>query len=626
MKKVMIVITILLLTLSFYGCSLTTPKVSTTTFPTFPSFSSTTEILTTEDLRINLINEKYLELETSFPTEISEDVILPNITDEDYEVKYYLDETLLIDNNLSYKPQSFDETIEVSLDITYQEKTLSFSFELLQLRDEDLFNEELLNQKFLEIIDEIRAIIPEVIFSDMTIPEIDILGVELSISTDKSYIYDNRLIFTFPENDEVINLAVDIEYNREVRTVSIPVIMSDFSHLPKIPEIYILTDESLPIETKEEYVYGYLDLFSYDEFNNSILELGGARMGIKLRGNSTLFMPKLPYKIKFEQKQEMLSDYDQKDWVLLANFADQTLVRNAIAFNMSNGLNLDFTPMVRFVDLYINGVYQGNYLLTDQVEVSSNRVNVEEGSFDIDTGYLIEYDYRLYDEGLDVTEENFFLVEWIPFVIKSPDISDDNYSHDQYLFISSYMQMVYNTLKNHESYNHLIDEASFIDWFIVNEVMKNVDSGYSSVYFYKEKQGLLKMGPVWDFDLSSGNYGHLQEDLRGPEGWYTARYDKNIFFMYLMEYEGFRTNLKTRWNEVYEEVVLKAIDNIYSLVDMIARSRYLNFSQWNIIGTNSDWYTSPEILALDTYEEQVFFLVDFLNKRASWLNEAINDF
>ena len=626
MKKVMIVITILLLTLSFYGCSLTTPKVTTTTFPTFPSFSSTTEILTTEDLRINLINEKYLELETSFPTEISEDVILPNITDEDYEVKYYLDETLLIDNNLSYKPQSFDETIEVSLDITYQEKTLSFSFELLQLRDEDLFNEELLNQKFLEIIDEIRAIIPEVIFSDMTIPEIDILGVELSISTDKSYIYDNRLIFTFPENDEVINLAVDIEYNREVRTVSIPVIMSDFSHLPKIPEIYILTDESLPIETKEEYVYGYLDLFSYDEFNNSILELGGARMGIKLRGNSTLFMPKLPYKIKFEQKQEMLSDYDQKDWVLLANFADQTLVRNAIAFNMSNGLNLDFTPMVRFVDLYINGVYQGNYLLTDQVEVSSNRVNVEEGSFDIDTGYLIEYDYRLYDEGLDVTEENFFLVEWIPFVIKSPDISDDNYSHDQYLFISSYMQMVYNTLKNHESYNHLIDEASFIDWFIVNEVMKNVDSGYSSVYFYKEKQGLLKMGPVWDFDLSSGNYGHLQEDLRGPEGWYTARYDKNIFFMYLMEYEGFRTNLKTRWNEVYEEVVLKAIDNIYSLVDMIARSRYLNFSQWNIIGTNSDWYTSPEILALDTYEEQVFFLVDFLNKRASWLNEAINDF
>ena len=626
MKKLMIIMITFSLTLSFLGCSLltSTTQVTTTNLPTIPTYPSTEEQTTTEDARINLINDQYLELEADFPLEFIEDTVLPSITDEDYEVKYYLDGVLLIDNVLPYKPQSFDETIEVIAEITYQGKTLSFSFECLQLRDEDLYNEELLNQQFQEIIDEIRALIPEVIFSDLTIPGIDIPGVEVNISTDTSYIYNNRLIFTFPENDEVINLSVDINYNRELRTVNMPVIMSNFSHLPKIPEIYILTDESLPIESNEEYVYGYLDLFSYDQFNNSILELGGARMGIKLRGNSTLFMPKLPYKIKFEQKQEMLSDYDQKDWVLLANFADQTLVRNAIAFNMSNDLNLEFTPMVRFVDLYINGVYQGNYLLTDQVEVTSNRVNIEEGSVDIDTGYLLEYDLRLYDVGLDVTEENFFLIDWIPFVIKSPDISDAHYSHDQYLFISSYMQLVYSTLKNHQSYDHLIDESSFIDWFIVNEVMKNVDAGYSSVYFYKEKQGLLKMGPVWDFDLSAGNYGHLQADLRGPEGWYAARYDKNIFLMYLMEYESFRTNLKIKWNEVYEDVILKAIDEIYGVVDSIARSRYLNFSMWNVIGTNLDWYTAPEILELDTYEEQVYFLIDFLTKRAEWLNREIN--
>jgi hypothetical protein len=186
------------------------------------------------------------------------------------------------------------------------------------------------------------------------------------------------------------------------------------------------------------------------------------------------------------------------------------------------------------------------------------------------------------------------------------------------------MNNLYQILKNKGDYSELIDEASFIDWFIVNEFLKNVDSGYSSVYFHKDKSGLLKMGPVWDFDLSSGNYGHLQEDLRGPEGWYTARYDKNIFFLHLMEYPTFRANLKLRWNEVYD-LILANIESIYPLVDSMARSRYLNFELWNIIGSNLDWYTAPEILVLDTYEEQVYFLIDFLTKRAEWLNQAINN-
>jgi len=337
-------------------------------------------------------------------------------------------------------------------------------------------------------------------------------------------------------------------------------------------------------------------------------------------------MPKKAYKIKFDEAQYMLSDYAEKEWVLLANFADQTLLRNALAYQMGQDLAMDFAPMVRFVDVYINGVYQGNYLLTDQVEVSSNRVDVEEKSTDIDTGYLIEYDMRIYDEGLDTTEENYFLVGGVPFVIKSPDIEDDHYSHDQYVFIRNYVQEVYDTLVAKEDYSDLIDEASFIDWFIVSEIFKNVDSGYSSVYFHKEKGGLLKMGPLWDFDLSSGNYGHLQEDLRGPEGWYTPRIDKNVFFYHLMQYESFRTNLKARWNEVFQDVVIKMIESIYPMSDMITKSRYYNFMTWDIIGTYEDWFISPEILALDTYHKQLEFLRDFLIDRVNWLNTEINLF
>jgi len=228
--------------------------------------------------------------------------------------------------------------------------------------------------------------------------------------------------------------------------------------------------------------------------------------------------------------------------------------------------------------------------------------------------------------GLEASEENFFLIDGIPFVIKSPDIKDDHYSHDHYLYIEDYMRQVFDTLIDMEDYHHLIDQDSFIDWFIVNELFKNVDSGYSSVFYYKDIDGLLKMGPVWDFDLSSGNYGHLQEDLRGPEGWYTSRQDKNILFFYLLQYDGFRQALKERWNDVYEDVILKTIDSVYLLADSMVKSRYDNFNLWDIIGLYQDWFIAPEILERDTYFDQVEFLRDFLMARAEWLNDAINDF
>jgi hypothetical protein len=96
--------------------------------------------------------------------------------------------------------------------------------------------------------------------------------------------------------------------------------------------------------------------------------------------------------------------------------------------------------------------------------------------------------------------------------------------------------------------------------------------------------------------------------------------------MYLLEYDGFKAALKQRWNEVYETVILQALANVYLFADSIARSRSMNFDMWDIIGNYEDWFISPEILALDTYEEQLFFLYDFLDTRITWLNQEINAF
>jgi hypothetical protein len=586
-----------------------------------------TDIPTTNDTEDEAFIEIVFErLEPSLPKEFSTHIELPTIIGEGLTIEYYQNDILLEDRHLTYIPNSQSQELIIEIKITYNQSTKFFYHNILQLRDESLYQETLIENTFSDVFLTISDSIPDAITSDLSLPIITREGVELSYSVDVSKIKNNRLVFTFPENDVLVHLTISMSFMQEQRQIEIPIVMKAYDQLPRIPEIHIVTDNQSPIDSKDTMVNASLSLYDFDEFNQQIPIIENAGLQIRLRGNSTLFMPKKSYKIKFDVKQYFLSDYKEYDWVLLANFADQTLLRNGLAYQMANDLEMEFAPMVQYVDVYINGEYQGNYLLTDQVEITNDRLNIDEKNTEINTGYLIEFDKRLYDVGLEASEENFFTIDGIPFVIKSPDIKDDHYSHEHYLYIENYMRQVFDTLKDMEDCHHLIDQDSFIDWFIVNELFKNVDSGYSSVFYYKDVDGLLKMGPVWDFDLSSGNYGHLQEDLRGPEGWYTSRQEKNILFHYLMQYDAFRQALKERWNDVYEEVIMKTIDSIYPLADSISKSRFDNFNLWQIIGQYQDWFIAPEILERDSYFDQVEFLRDFLYARAEWLNEAINDF
>jgi len=356
-------------------------------------------------------------------------------------------------------------------------------------------------------------------------------------------------------------------------------------------------------------------------FSNRTLE-------IRLRGNSTLWMPKRPYKIKFTNKTALLTAYEAKDWVLLANFADQTLIRNKLAFDLASAMGMPYTPSANVVDVYMNNDYVGNYMITDQIEVSSVRIDIEENSSAVDTGYLLEWDWRQTMAGQADGAEGvaWFNIYGIAFAIKSPQPDSDEHrlTSTQFNFIYNYMQSVHLALMNKQNYAGLIDEASFIDWFIVEEVFKNVDSGFSSNFYYKDKGGLLKMGPVWDFDLSSTNPGHLDYENRMPPGWYTSLQNKNIWFYYLMKYDGFRQRLQARWNEVYDDVVAM-LESVYPESDAIAHSRYRNFETWDIIGKNYEWYTSTEVYEAQTYEEQLALLYDWLEARIAWMDGAIND-
>jgi hypothetical protein len=548
------------------------------------------------------------------PSSFDQTVFLPVSENDSYKISYYNEDGKIENYKIEYTPKLENSVIEIDLKIEsyFIEKT--YKITLIEERDPFYLYNEFINQAILEIDDSI----PQMLTGHTNLIKPSNPDIQVTYTSDCVTILDTTILYFDEYESGICDINVSFFGYELQKEMTVNILIPDQQLLKRLPILTINTQDATEITDPDLYVNATATLST----ENGDLILNPTDLGIRIRGNSSSVMPKLSYKIKFDEKQSLFEDYSEYDWVLIANFADQTLLRNYIAFELSSSLDRDFSPSTHFVDVFLNGEYHGVYLLTDQIEVTNDRVDIEENSANIDTGYLIELDRSI---EWNPSNDPWFEIDSIPFVMKSPDYSDETYSEDQKEFIESYMQDIINTLKNQEDYSLLLNEQSFIDWFIVNEIMKNVDVGYSSVYYKKDAGGKLEMGPVWDFDLSSGNPGHLDQSLRGPEGFYTALENKNTLFFYLMQYDEFRNNLKARWNDIYETAILEMFPQLLEGYNLILGSRIDNFDRWDIIGENQDWYTAEEIYELKTYDDQFWFLYDYLEVRINWLNEAIND-
>jgi hypothetical protein len=573
----------------------------------------------------DLLDAAFLEISGALPLEITEDLNLPQPGNPAIGVTFLADGIPLSEPVLAYDFPAADHDVVLTVRLNLGETSSERSYTLTQVFDSLKYAEFQKDLAFLSAENWIEERMATVIESDFTLPVIPLEGVTVEYTSDRSYIFNGRFIFDFPLSNSSLTITAAVTIGEETREYAFQVSMKGLASLPRVSEILIETENHAPIVSKDEYIDATLTLVTYDDQNNPTTSIAAQSIEIRGRGNSTFFMPKMPFRIKFPSKTAFLNDYAEKTWVLLANYTDQTLVRNYLANQFSSQVGMAFSPSATFADVYLNGEYIGNYLVTDQIEVSSNRVDIDKNSTEVDTGYLLEMDLRLIETPEGVENVDYFYVYGRPYAIKSPKTDDIYYTVDQFNYISDYIVTVHETLMNGDDFSELIDLNSFVDWFLIEELFKNVDSGYSSVYMYKDSGQPLKMGPIWDMDLSSGNQQpQLSAQMRSPIGWYTSLPEKNVWFHYLMNYEDFREAVKTRWDEWYAEDIPELIASIYPLTDSIAYSRYLNFQRWDVIGTNNEWYTNPEILALDTYEEQVKYLVDYLTMRSEWLNQAIH--
>ena len=235
--------------------------------------------------------------------------------------------------------------------------------------------------------------------------------------------------------------------------------------------------------------------------NGQYEDITPASARIRQRGNSTrLWYDKKPYRIKLDNKTSILGLPANKDWVLLANYRDQSKFMNAIAFDMARYMgSFPFVNANRFVEVEINGDYMGMYQLTEQIERATSRV-------DIDTsGLLLSLDM---DDGPELSPDagnNFYSkVYGMPVAVKYPK----NISAESIETIAADFAALEQAIANadYESVQKIMDMESFIDFILLQEITRNVElEAPRSMYLYRDDTGKYHMGPVWDFD---GGFGY----------------------------------------------------------------------------------------------------------------------
>ncbi len=393
----------------------------------------------------------------------------------------------------------------------------------------------------------------------------------------------------------------------------------------RIPTIVIEVENGAVIDSLTEYKVATIKINS-ENTNGEFPSLETTTVNIRGRGNSTWGWDKKPYKLKFPQKTSVLGMTANKDWTLLANYADKSLIRNPVAMHMASVLDgMPFAMHQYPVDLFVNGEYLGVYTLGEQIEVKKDRVDIDVdlNVNNVDTGYLLQIGGTSSADTWDVT---CFYTNFLRYVkIEEPE--DEYLTRERVKYIKDWCIAADNAVVAGVGYEEYIDVDTLIDWVILHELTYNLDSCFHrSVFIVKQAGGKLQMGPAWDFDLAMGN---MSRDYGKYDIWVLPGVDDEDAYIklnwlnYLYYNEDFCRKMEARWNEVKDELLSSTLALIDDLYFKVAPSAEYNFEVWDILGKKVAFepsYTNK----YDTYEKQIGYLRSFLQDRWTWIDSNIS--
>jgi hypothetical protein len=293
-------------------------------------------------------------------------------------------------------------------------------------------------------------------------------------------------------------------------------------------------------------------------------------------------------------------------------------MKNFLMYLLSAKIGAYYSPKCEFVELFLNGEYLGVYLLTETIKIGKNRVNIPENS----DSYIVEFDAKIRD-GEQMVRSDVIEKDGKKYRIHNPKNATREQLETIELQIHDFEEFLIDIADNADNnVDQWIDIDEFVKHYWIQEFSKNPDAWFfTSVYFSWVKGGLIRMGPVWDFDLSFG--GHSNElafeeyaDIHRlpPEEWYIKHFYWN---KYLFKDSVICSATKQFWLNNKDEFVRveKTIDSLYMLLENAANN---NFKRWNIL-KNTDF--AYHLKGYDSYNDAVEDLKNWIRKRIIWIDE-----
>lgn len=389
------------------------------------------------------------------------------------------------------------------------------------------------------------------------------------------------------------------------------------------------------------------------------VDMKEALCGIRLRGNSTQKFPKKPFAIKLVSKASVLGMPKHKRWVLLANWMDRTMLRNAVAFEVAHQTEnayadgLGWNPHGYSVEVVMDGRHVGNYYLCEQIKIDGDRVDIKDCIEDIigdgnanptmaDCGYLLEFDDN-YDE-----VDKFRTARGLPCMFKD---EVTKYSADIFNQVKARIEAVESNLEagNYEAAYSDLDINSVIDYFFIQELTFNDEYKHpKSVYMLIDGDGKLTAGPVWDFDWQTFiNYDKVQAMNSKYGGTYSCRntnewlygksklaewhiiggydYENDMPYMWyplLFKDANFRAKVQERWTVIYPQL-LSVVAKIDEFAALNKVSEQFNYAMWPLVGLKNSVgsaFNGDEDMSFD---EAIATMKQAYTERLEWMNSSI---
>lgn len=408
-----------------------------------------------------------------------------------------------------------------------------------------------------------------------------------------------------------------------------------------IPDVTDLDKDLVKNRQTGEALYHKASIDVVDK-NNTLEEFSDDKLDIKVRGNSTADPSKRAYRLKFgkDEKDKVTGElikthkhdligggYAKRNWALLANCFDHSLIRNALTCELGKIIGMPFNPGYCFVDLVINGDYRGTYQVTDHPEVGRHRIDIDE-----DKDWYIEFQGRS-----DMLDEPYLNIKDLPmFSIKNPDYTDAA-DADKLAALKVEMEDWVKQWKSGFSYDASItqsdtkgwraynDEDQLLKWFLETEITADYD-GYMTIKAYRATDGKLFWGPVWDKDLAWDNYGDYTKTLG-------AALENASSIRYYVYNPGSGTAILSdprfvkRVYETYNKLIgdgleQKLLDIVDQLHLRVNQTQQLNFEKWGITTVYGGLEKYHEWTDYAQYPEQ---LKTFITARLAFLKEKFKE-